>query len=336
MATATATFSNRISGSTGMVMKRNLLLAVLLLWAGIAQAGDVWNNLWRTADQQGDQLMHQGKAAAAAHTYTDPRRKAYAELQAGDYQNAVKSFSAFNDSDGNYNRGNALAHAGQLQEALKAYDATLAHDPNNKDARHNRDLVAKVLQQQKTKSSSSKDSSSKDGKDDGKNQKDQSQQTDKDSTNKDNSGKDNSDKKDPANKDSGKQGDTSKKAAEQPSANQNQNGKNQQNKSGQDKAGDSNKQNDAQNQSPSAKANQTESSDKADGQPKPDDAAQARRDAAAALDKSQARKSPLANAQISEQQLAQEQWLRSIPDDPGGLLRRKFMIEHMIRHPGDQ
>jgi len=33
----------------------------------------------------------------------------------------------------------------------------------------------------------------------------------------------------------------------------------------------------------------------------------------------------------TEKQLAQAQWLRSIPDDPGGLLRRKFMIEHYMR-----
>ena len=34
---------------------------------------------------------------------------------------------------------------------------------------------------------------------------------------------------------------------------------------------------------------------------------------------------------MTEKQIAQEQWLRSIPDDPGGLLRRKFLIEHLMR-----
>ncbi len=33
----------------------------------------------------------------------------------------------------------------------------------------------------------------------------------------------------------------------------------------------------------------------------------------------------------SEQALALEQWLRWIPDDPSGLLRRKFVIEHMMK-----
>ena len=38
----------------------------------------------------------------------------------------------------------------------------------------------------------------------------------------------------------------------------------------------------------------------------------------------------------TEQQLALEQWLRQIPDDPGGLLRRKFMIEHWMKQQQGQ
>ncbi len=35
-------------------------------------------------------------------------------------------------------------------------------------------------------------------------------------------------------------------------------------------------------------------------------------------------------AQLESMQ-AMEQWLRQIPDDPGGLLRRKFLLEHLRR-----
>jgi Ca-activated chloride channel family protein len=38
----------------------------------------------------------------------------------------------------------------------------------------------------------------------------------------------------------------------------------------------------------------------------------------------------------SEQALALDQWLRGIPDDSGELLRRKFMIEHMMKQQGYQ
>ena len=33
----------------------------------------------------------------------------------------------------------------------------------------------------------------------------------------------------------------------------------------------------------------------------------------------------------TEEQLAAEQWLRRIPDDPGGLLRRKFLYQYRQR-----
>ncbi|WP_128566543.1 hypothetical protein, partial [Methylobacterium crusticola] len=45
-----------------------------------------------------------------------------------------------------YNRGTALARAGDLAGALAAFDAALARDPGDEDARANRDLVARLLE----------------------------------------------------------------------------------------------------------------------------------------------------------------------------------------------
>ena len=42
------------------------------------------------------------------------------------------------------------------------------------------------------------------------------------------------------------------------------------------------------------------------------------------------------HAPMNEQALALEQWLRQVPDDPAGLLRRKFMLEHLMRQKGQQ
>ena len=291
-------------------MKRVLFLMLLLLCSANARANNFWDSLWRNADQQGEKMLQQGNAAAAAQTFNDPRRKAYAELQAGDYANAAKHFAAFDDSNGNYNRGNALAHAGQLEEALKAYDAALASNPKDSDARYNRDLVARALQQQQSKSSSNKDSASKDGKNGGKNQAGQSGQAD--------------------DKNSGKQDDAQNKSATQNSSGQNQNGDKQhgiRRSSAESRTG----------QQLHRSKNQPDSSSLVNEQPQPDDAAQAKRDAEAALGKPQSGQAgAVSDAPVSEQQLAQEQWLRRIPDDPGGLLRRKFMIEHLIRQQGRQ
>jgi Ca-activated chloride channel family protein len=302
------------------------LAACLLLFAGPARAEGFWPKLWFTPDQRGELLLRQGDAAAAAKTYADPRRRAYAELQAGDYPAAARDLAGFDDAEADYNRGNALAHAGDLKEALKAYDRALAHDPKNQDARHNRELVAKALQQQPPQKQ--QDSSGKGQGKSGKNQSGQNQ-----------SGKQNGDQgksSEKGDKDGNDKGDHGK----QPAANQNPpSGATQNGKPGQDQAGQQGK-DQGKSQASGAKQNQAPGAE------------QARRDAEASVGDQPNKQQPdgrEANAAAagqdtagkphagatdlptSEQQLAEEQWLRQIPDDPGGLLRRKFMIEHLMR-----
>jgi len=280
-------------------MTRFLLLAILV--SSNAQAGELWDSLWHNADQRGERLLQQGKVAEAAKTYSDVRRKAYAQLQAGDFQNAAQGFASLNDSNANYNRGTALAHAGKLEESLKAFDAALAQDPQDKDAQRNRALVNKALKQQppKKQSPSNTDSSSE-----SKKPKDQTDSSKK-------PGGKNSEKKDNADK----KGNGDKKSVDD---------KGQHSKDG---SGGDNK----------STSNQAQPSAPSPAEKPANDAAQAKRDVAAALDKSaSAANDKAAASPVTETKLAQDQWLRRIPDDPGGLLRRKFMIEHMIRQQGEQ
>ncbi|MDR3394948.1 MAG: tetratricopeptide repeat protein [Parasulfuritortus sp.] len=291
-------------------MIRLLLLSVLLGWVVTAQANDTWDSLWRTPDQRAEQLLRQGHSAEAARLYRDPKHKAYAELQAGNFSQAAHDFSAFDDSDSHYNRGNALARAGQLQAAIKAYDAALARDPNNRDARHNRDLVARALQQQPQ----SQSASGKGG------------QNDKNDKNQDGNGKSGGEQDKPGQNDAS--GNSQKNESAQGKGSDQKPGQNgpAQNQPGQ--SGQPGKSGQPGYSSPSAQPGRN-------GQPEPDDATQAARDAAASLGKAGLGQPAAATGQpATEQQLAREQWLRQIPDDPGGLLRRKFMIEHMIRQQG--
>ena len=331
-------------------MKRGLLLFVLLLAAN-AQAADgstagwsnTWSSLWRTPDQRGEQLLRKGDAAAAAQTYADPRRKAYAELQAGDYAAAARDFGGLDDSDAHYDRGNALARSGDLQQALKAYDAALASNPDNGDARHNRDLVAQALKQQQDQQHSQQKDQNQKGQDQ-KDQKDQQQSQQQQGQQQQSSG--------------GGQSQSSKDAQQDAAAKQQagkpDDAKDQQADARNGKAGQQNDQNQSAKPSPQNPA-QADQSAQQDAEKKADDAAQAQRDAANGLNKPAAQNqanqtagqadaagqpAPDADrvpvAPSTEKQLAQEQWLRRIPDDPGGLLRRKFMIEHMMREKGQQ
>ncbi len=300
---------------------RACLLVLLLLATGGARAEGFWSSLWRNADQRGEQLLRQGDAAAAARAYADPRRRAYAELKAGDYAAAAHDFAAFDDGDAHYNRGNALAHAGDLAAALKAYDSALARDPNNHDARHNRELVAKALQQQPPppKQNSGQGQSNKQG------------------------GKDAESSGQPSGQSGGQSGNQNQDAPGQSSSDQT-------GKPGRERrAGKSGDQGRGGEQAGHEQAaNMPNAADQGGGrngqnQPAGNEAEQARRDAEASLGREADRNAAGKNATSGqgetprgEQQLAREQWLRQIPDDPGGLLRRKFMIEHLMRQQGNQ
>ena len=91
-----------------------------------ATLAKAWSNLWWTRDQQGQRLLQSDQPAQAAQRFSDPRRRAYAQLKAGEYAQAAQGLAAFHDAQSEYNRGNALARAGRLQDALDAYDAALA------------------------------------------------------------------------------------------------------------------------------------------------------------------------------------------------------------------
>ncbi len=280
-------------------IRATLVLAAALA-GGVVHAADTWTErwaaLWQTADQRGETLLRQGDAGAAAKTFADPRRRAYAELQAGDYAGAARDLATFDDSDAHYNRGNALAQGGDLAGALAAYDAALARDPNNRDARHNRDLVAQAVKQQPPRKQAGQGGAGKQGK---------SGQGDQ----------------------SGQQG-------------QGREGKTGQPQSAQAAAG-----------KPGARGQPDQAGQAGAGRNPPvgDSADQARRDAEAGLRRPAGTREPQASPdEIAqgeagrergaaseeaprERQLAREQWLRQIPDDPGGLLRRKFLIEHLMR-----
>ena len=327
---------------------------IVLMLATPAQAALDWNSLWHTADQRGEELLKQGDAAGAARIYSDPRRKAYAELKAGDNAAAARDFSAFQDSDAHYDRGNALARAGQLQEALKAYDDALKQNPDNKDARHNRDLVEKALeqQQQQSKNDQSKNGQSGDN-------KDQNQQNSQDGKSQSGESKNS--------RNGQQQSQQSDQKAQNGSSGQSQSS------AGGDKDQSQRQQNQAQQQNKPQSNSQSEPQQNQQGEQRSagspqqaqtepdktpsaqDEAAQARRDAEAGLKPQQAQAQSAASAAgeealqsgkatssrdnaapLTEQQLAEQQWLRRIPDDPGGLLRRKFMVEHMLRQQQDQ
>ncbi len=107
-----------------------------------------WQDLWLTQDQQAQQAFSQQQFDAAAEQFASSQWKAAALYKAGKYQQAAELLSKLDTPQAHYNRGNALAKAGQFQQALDAYQQTLNHSPDHKDATYNKKLIEQHLQQQ--------------------------------------------------------------------------------------------------------------------------------------------------------------------------------------------
>ncbi|MFO3430185.1 tetratricopeptide repeat protein [Legionella pneumophila serogroup 10] len=268
-----------------------------------------WSDLWFTPNQQAQHLMEKGQFAKAKDLFERNDWAASAAYRAGDYEQAAKLFNELKTEQGYYNQGNALAHLGKYEEAIRAYDKALAFNPNNQDALYNRKLISELLKKDKEKKKSQnqqdKDQQNKD-------QQNQDQQN-QDKQNKDQQNQDqqNQDKqnKDQQNQDQQNQDKQNKNQQNQDQQNQDKQNKNQQNQGqqNQDKQNKDQQNRDQQNQAQQNK-DQNKKNDKQEGE--------------------------IQSESNQEKQLAKEQWLRLIPDDPGGLMREKFLRDHLRRERG--
>ncbi len=294
-------------------MRRIVIWAPLCLSMTVASGGALagtWSSLWSTPEQQAQQLLDSGHAQAAAGLFKDPRRRAYAELKAERYDEAARLLKPLHDEQSQYNRGNALARSGDLPSALSAYDAALKQMPGDRDARHNRDLVARELEQQASQGSGKDGSQQQNGT---RRQSPNGQSQGSQSKGSNGQGQSGSQSESPGSSKNGNSPATGGATAGQDSDQARQDAE----------LGARLQRNSAQNGSRStvggtgtARGNESSGADIAAGG-KPQD---------------EANWPP----PKSEQTLALEQWLRRIPDDPGGLLRRKFLIEHIERQQAAQ
>ncbi|HEY0662686.1 MAG TPA: VWA domain-containing protein [Lysobacter sp.] len=250
----------------GMAMAL-LLACIWMPWQPAQAAG--W---WVRPDQAAHRQMEQGTRA----------------YRQGDFARAAQAYQSIDSADGHYNRGNALAKAGQYPQAIDAYDQALSRQPQMADAIANKRAVEAAMK-----------------------------------------------RKPPQGPKSGQQNPKQGGQGGQPNS---QSGQGQRSKP---QSGGTSPQQSAQ-QSPSDASQQ-------DG--KPQDAeladAQSQRDADAAQRERMQRALQAAGNRSDgkderelersetpaqrERRLANEAWLKRVPDDPGGLLRAKFKLEYERR-----
>ena len=124
-----------------------ILIAPLLFTAQPVEALE-WQDLWQTPDQQASEAMKAENYEAAKDLFEDSRWRGSAAFKAGDFDQAIADFSQDDSAIGDYNHGNSLAKAGDLEGAIEAYNNALSKEPKMEDARFNLDLVEQLKDQQ--------------------------------------------------------------------------------------------------------------------------------------------------------------------------------------------
>ncbi|MET3931525.1 Ca-activated chloride channel family protein [Lysobacter sp. OAE881] len=241
------------------------MIAMCVLWTPVKAA-----DLWRRADQIEHAHIAQGNEA----------------FRRGDFNAAAQAYQSADSADAHYNRGNALAKAGQYPQAIAAYDEALKRQPDMPDAIANKRAVQAAMKRKPPQGGGGQSKDQDKSKSDQKPQSGQGQQGPQ-------SQQDKSQQSEPQPRDSQKQDPADKPSSEGSPA-------------------------DAQKQR-EADAAQRERMQRAlqqQGQAKPPQDAPSRNE----------------TPQQREQRLANEAWLRRVPDDPGGLLREKFRIEYERRN----
>lgn len=127
----------------GLVM--SFVLVVCLPFSQQAQALD-WERLWLNDDQRGNRALEANEPQRAAELFRDPEWRAIASYRTGDYKTAIDSLENLDTARSWYNRGNALARLGMYHQAIGAFNEALQREPDLEDARYNRDLLQELLQ----------------------------------------------------------------------------------------------------------------------------------------------------------------------------------------------
>ena len=283
-----------------------ILLFICLPFPKQAQAFD-WDSLWLRSDQRAQRALEAGDTQQAVKLFNDPAWKGAAQYKSGDYEAAIKSLDNLEGVEDLYNKGNALAKAGYLQEAIAAYEKVLERMPGHEDAKYNKQLLEEELKKQQQQKQNQQQQSKQDKKD---------SQQQQDSGKQQNKGQQQKDGKKDEQQQSGQQ----EKSAKDQSGQQQQAQEKPQ--SGEQKAG---KQEEGQANKMREQDNKEKAQDEQENQ--------------AAVKNEKSGNEPEQNnpvpssddRQPDEEQQATEQWLRRIPDDPAGLLRRKFLYQYQQR-----
>jgi len=240
----------------------------------------------------------------AAQLFADQQWKASSLYKAKDYQGALDIWQQYSDAQSLYNAGNALAQLQRLDDAIGNYEQAMELDSKLQDAETNKAIVEALKKQQEQQ------------------QKQDAEPTDKEQSDQESSDQEQSDQQQ-------SQGDKqSKEQKEQQSSQQSQDDSGQ---DGEESSGDNPTKQGQQKDAQNPKAQQQTDEEKQKQQAA--EAQQAKQDDEQAEDEEPGSAQAMAKStQQLEKEQAMQQWIERIPDDPGGLLRNKFLYQYNKRN----
>lgn len=312
-----------------------------------------WNDLWTTQDQQGMELLENGDVEAAAEQFDNETWKSIAKYRSGDYEGAEQGFSEDNSPSALLNRGNAQVHQKKFDEAIESFKKAVELDPNFIAAKDNL-KITKALKKIEEEQENNSDQ----------------QSSDEQNSDQENADQDSSDQQNSQNNEQGKQGQQSDSDSQSNSENdpnssssENSDDSSENNSSdqqpSQDELSEERKKamEDAYRSKPDEESSSSENAQPEENENSEEDQQALKDSDAPAEDSEPPSQETLAEQQkepsrqrdsapqslqpgenqsepvgeLTELEQAKEQWLRKIPDDPGGLLRKKFDYEYQKR-----
>jgi Ca-activated chloride channel family protein len=283
-----------------------LSIAFLVMVQPETSYASLWDDAWQTKDQQAQQAFEQDPAKSA-EVFEDSNWKASSFYRAENYEQAAENFSADPSSsneqqaESHFNRGNALAQAGELEKAIEAYEQSLTLNSDLTDAEFNKVLAEQLLQQQEEQEN--KDDQEK---------SDDKQDSDEEKSDDSNSEKQDSDEEKSDDSDSEKQ-DSDEESSDDSDSEQQDSDKDE-SQAEKDKKSEEEREKEAQQEKESEQRDEKDQS----------------------TEEKEAQQAQAGDELSREEKQALEQWLNRIPDDPGGLLKRKFLYQYKQRDHQDE
>ncbi len=266
-----------------------------------------WQKLWLNNDQQGQHLLQEHKPKEAAKRFQNKQWQGYSFYEDKDYSRAEQIFANETSADGIYNYANSLARQGKYQEAIAQWNKAINAKPNFTQAIKNKQLVEALLKKQQQQNPNSQPATNKqDNK--GAGQSAQQQQNEHSSDN----------QPQPSQQPQG----SSSQTKEQQQQGQQPTKTNYQ----QDQPVTSSNDNDT---SPNRASHQTNQTQQNNQQRTQNDSV--KQNQAKELEHSAPNQPSATDNLQQEQNESLQQWLRTIPDDPSELLRRKFFYEQSYK-----